>query len=219
MKRLTEWLAAPLFWLTIVLCMLLGSLPAHAQTAPTFTFGVSGTSTDGKTIVPTVTWSTTPAATSCAATATPAKTDWTGNKAAAGTAALTAVAATTSFQLLCNWPGNTTAIVTWAPPTTNTDGSPLTDLAGFRVQWGQQSGDQNMDQTVYLSNPALRTWTSPALSPTGQWFFGVKAFNSLGLESALSNIASKVTTATTALTRSMDIVIRFPAAPTNLTVQ
>jgi hypothetical protein len=26
--------------------------------------------------------------------------------------------------------------VTWTAPTTNTDGSPLTDLAGYRAEWG-----------------------------------------------------------------------------------
>lgn len=194
---------------------------AAAQT-PTFTFGVSGTSQDGKTIRPTISWATSPAATSCTASATPAKSDWTGTKTAqapAGGSLLTAVSATTSFQLVCNWPGDQVGVVTWVPPTTNTDGTPLTDLAGFRVQWGRASGDVNMDQTVYLSEPARTTWTSPALSPAGPWFFGVKAFNSLGLESTLSNVVSKTITLTNSITRSMDIVIRFPAAPTNLAVQ
>lgn len=206
-------------FLLSIAALALFSACAIAQTAPTFTFGVSGTSSDGKTIVPAVTWSTTPAATSCAATATPAKADWTGTKTAAGTATLTAVSATTSFQLVCSWPGDTTAIVTWTAPTTNTDGSALMDLAGFRVQWGRTTGDANMDQTVYLSDPKLTSWTSPALTPPAQWFFGVKAFNSLGLESTLSNVSSKTTTATISLTRAMDIVIRFPGSPTNVAVK
>lgn len=207
MKRLFAIAALSLF-----------SVGAIAQT-PTFTFGVSGTSQDGKTIRPTITWATSPAATSCTASATPAKTDWTGAKAAQGSGTLlTAVSATTSFALACNWPGDQVALVTWEKPTQNNDGSPLTDLAGFRVQFGRASGDANMDQSVYLSDPARTSWTSSALSPAGPWFFGVKAFNSLGLESSLSSIATKTITLTNSLTRSMDIVIRFPGPPTNVTV-
>ncbi|HZX49313.1 MAG TPA: fibronectin type III domain-containing protein, partial [Nitrospirota bacterium] len=33
------------------------------------------------------------------------------------------------------------AILTWDPPTTNSDGSPLTDLAGYKVYYGPTSGN------------------------------------------------------------------------------
>src|SRR4030065_2503178 len=35
------------------------------------------------------------------------------------------------------------AILTWDPPTTNSDGSPLTDLAGYKVYYGPTSGNYN----------------------------------------------------------------------------
>ncbi len=204
----------------IALCVIacLASRPAHSQT-PTFTFGVSGTSSDGRTIAPTITWATTPSATSCTASATPAKGDWTGTKTGGGSSQLTSVSVTTSFQLVCTWPGDSTALVSWAKPTLNEDGSALTNLAGFRVQWGQVSGDQNMGSTVYLNDPTKTSWRSPALSPAGPWFFGVKAFNALGIESSLSAVVTKTTTAAVSLTRSADIVIRIPAPPSSVTVE
>src|SRR3990172_13172687 len=33
------------------------------------------------------------------------------------------------------------AVLTWTPPTTNADGTPLTDLAGYKVYYGTASGN------------------------------------------------------------------------------
>ena len=75
-----------------------------------------------------------------------------------------------------------------------------------------------MSQTVYLSDPARTSWTSPALA-AGPWFFGVKAFNAQGIESDLSNIATKTLSAAQSLTRSAKIQIDKPNAPANVGVQ
>ncbi len=39
------------------------------------------------------------------------------------------------------------ATLSWDPPTTNADGTPLTDLAGYRIYYGTSSGSysQNID--------------------------------------------------------------------------
>ena len=81
-----------------------------------------------------------------------------------------------------------TAIVSWVPPTTNTDGSALTDLAGYRIAYGRSSSV--LDQVVSLSNPGLSTYTVNNLA-SGQWFFAVYAVNSQGIESDISNVGSK----------------------------
>ncbi len=180
-----------------------------AQAAPALTFSLQTSTSDGKTVVPKLTWSTTPAATSCTASGA---TDWTGTKAAAGTVTLAAVSATRTFSLVCNWPGVTVAAVSWVAPTQNVDDSPLTDLAGFRIMYGQTATEAGLDQSVYLQSPTATTWTSPALA-AGQWYFGVKAFNSLGLEGPLSNIAGKTMTAAAQDQRSLALTIRFPKAP------
>jgi hypothetical protein len=78
--------------------------------------------------------------------------------------------------------------VTWSPPTTNTDGSPLTNLAGYKVYWGTQQG--NYSSSVTLNNPGLTSYVVTNLTP-GTWYFTVTSLNSQGVESSFSNAASK----------------------------
>lgn len=81
-----------------------------------------------------------------------------------------------------------TAALSWQAPTQNTDGSPLTDLAGFRIHYGKSS--DALVSTVQLDNPALTSYVIDKLD-AGTWYFAVTAYTSGGRESALSNIASK----------------------------
>jgi putative Ig domain-containing protein len=80
------------------------------------------------------------------------------------------------------------AMLTWTPPTQNTDGSPLNNLAGYRVYWGTQQG--NYPNSVTLSNPGLASYVVDQLTPA-QWYFVVTAYSSTGVESGFSNMASK----------------------------
>lgn len=72
----------------------------------------------------------------------------------------------------------------WTPPTTNTDGSPLTDLAGYRVYSGcsQPGAYQNRADV----GPSVTTIT---LDLTGTCYAVVTAINALNTESARSNEA------------------------------
>lgn len=182
-----------------------------AANAQTLDFTLKTSSTDGKTVTPTLTWSTTPAATTCTASGA---TDWTGSKAAAGTATLAAVNASRTYAIVCNWPGVTKAALAFDTPTTNSDGSALTNLAGFRIQYGNKSASEvDLTTSEYLNDPKATGWTSPALT-AGTWYFGVKAFNTLGLEGAISNIVSKAITADASQQRALELAIKFPAAMT-----
>lgn len=80
------------------------------------------------------------------------------------------------------------AIVDWTPPTTNADGTTLTNLAGFRVTYGR--GPDSLTESVSLNNASLASYTVTNLV-SGDWYFAVYAVNSAGLESVASNIASK----------------------------
>jgi hypothetical protein len=80
------------------------------------------------------------------------------------------------------------ASLTWNPPTQNTDGSPLTDLAGYRVYWGTSQG--NYSNAVTVNNPGLSTYVVDQLTPA-TWYFTVTALNAAGVESGFSNVASK----------------------------
>jgi hypothetical protein len=80
------------------------------------------------------------------------------------------------------------ATVEWTAPTTNTDGSALTDLVGYRLAYGHTSDD--LDQSVSVNDASTTNYTIENLT-LGQWFFAVYAVNSLGFESDISNVATK----------------------------
>jgi hypothetical protein len=80
------------------------------------------------------------------------------------------------------------ATLSWTPPTTNTDGSPLTNLAGYKIYWGTSQG--NYTSSTTLNNAGLTSYVVTNLTP-GTWFFVATATNSAGVESAFSTVASK----------------------------
>jgi len=80
------------------------------------------------------------------------------------------------------------ATLRWTPPTLNEDGSPITNLRGYRVYYGTSS--TNLSTVLELANPGLTSAVVENLSPA-TWYFAVKAYNTANVESALSNIASK----------------------------
>lgn len=84
-------------------------------------------------------------------------------------------------------PPTGTARLRWTPPTQNTDGSSLTNLAGYRIAYGTSSSA--LTQMIQVANPGLSSYTLSNLSP-GTYYFAVRAYASSG-ESDPSNIASK----------------------------
>ncbi|MBL8266281.1 putative Ig domain-containing protein [Steroidobacter sp.] len=103
-----------------------------------------------------------------------------------GTASTTLAAFTITVSAVANASGSAT--LSWTAPTTNSDGSSLGNLAGFRVMYGRSSG--SLDQTVTLDNPSINRYVVENLS-SGTWYFAVMAVNSAGTTSQLSNTASK----------------------------
>ena len=73
-------------------------------------------------------------------------------------------------------------ILTWDAPTTNADGTPLTDLAGYKIYYGTSSGSYTT--TVDAGN--VTTYNVPAL-PSGTYYFAVTAVDTSGNESDYSN--------------------------------
>jgi len=100
----------------------------------------------------------------------------------------TASASLPAFSLAVLQAATGSATVSWTAPTTNSDGTPLTDLAGYRVQYGRTSG--SFDQSAPVNNAGLTSFTVDNLSQ-GTWYFGVVAVNAAGVESDVSNVASK----------------------------
>lgn len=81
------------------------------------------------------------------------------------------------------------ATLSWLPPTANTDGSPLTDLAGYVIYWGKSP--YSLKNSVRIHNAGLSVYLIEPLEPA-TWFFSTAAFNADGLESEPSNLVAKV---------------------------
>ncbi len=73
--------------------------------------------------------------------------------------------------------------LTWVAPTENVDGSALTDLAGYKIYYGTQSG--NYSESVDVSDPGA---TQHDLTVTmGTYYLAMTALDTDGNESAYSN--------------------------------
>jgi hypothetical protein len=96
-----------------------------------------------------------------------------------------------SFNIAVNSPGTSTgsATLSWTPPTRNTNGTTLTNLAGYRIYYG--TSPSSLTRTVTLSNAGLSRYVLSDLS-AATWYFSVRAYTSSGAESANSNTVSKV---------------------------
>ena len=80
------------------------------------------------------------------------------------------------------------ATLRWTPPTQNEDGSPITNLKGYRIYYGTNSS--NLSSVVDIASAAIDSAVVEDLSPA-TWYFALKAYNTANVESAFSNIASK----------------------------
>jgi hypothetical protein len=79
------------------------------------------------------------------------------------------------------------AVVNWVPPTQNTNGSPLTDLAGIKIYYGTSSS--NLSQMVQVSSTGATATTIPNLT-SGVWYFGGVSYTTGGTQSAMSSVVS-----------------------------
>jgi hypothetical protein len=136
----------------------------------------------------TLNWSSTDA-TSCTAGG-----GWSGTRPTSGSATVGPLTAQTTFSLTCSGAGgnamtmmsvSVTAAVTlnWRAPEQNVDGSPLTNLAGYRIHYGTLSRNYS---TVVTLNTASATSYSVTL-PSGTYYLAMTALDGQGNESGLSN--------------------------------
>ena len=93
-----------------------------------------------------------------------------------------------SFTITVNQISNGTATLNWTAVTQNTNGTALTNLAGYYVYYGTSATDMN--QTVQIANPTVTTYIVQNLS-AGTWYFGVAAYTSSGTTGQVSNVGSK----------------------------
>jgi hypothetical protein len=94
-----------------------------------------------------------------------------------------------AFSINVVAPTTGAATLSWTPPTQKTDGSTLTDLAGFTVVYGTSS--TALTQSVQVANPSINRYVVEQLA-AGTYYFAIKAYTASGTESQVSNIVSKV---------------------------
>jgi hypothetical protein len=78
--------------------------------------------------------------------------------------------------------------LSWLPPTTNTNGTPLTNLAGYRIYYG--TSPSSLTHSTQITNPGIADYVIDNLSPA-TWYFSLVSYNSANVESPLSAIVSK----------------------------
>lgn len=190
------------------LVLFLMAFGVHA--APTVTLTASPTS--GISPLPvTLTWTST-GATTCIASG-----DWSGTKVLNGTQTFATVTTAKTYTLTCT-EGSGTAKATWTAPTQNTDGSALTNLAGFKLFYATSLAALPNASPVLINNKLTTTYDVTGLG-AGTWYFGLKAFSSTGVDSVMSNTASKVVTLATATASASVSVDTQPGPPTIVTVE
>ncbi|MGA8706145.1 MAG: fibronectin type III domain-containing protein [Steroidobacteraceae bacterium] len=75
----------------------------------------------------------------------------------------------------------------WDAPTENTNGSALTNLAGFQILYGTSS--TSLTQTISINSVGILSYVVENLTP-GTWYFEVVAVNSAGEISGPSTVVS-----------------------------
>jgi predicted small secreted protein len=78
--------------------------------------------------------------------------------------------------------------VSWSAPTANTDGSALTNLAGYRVYYG--TAPNTLNQSLDVPSAGANEFIVGGLQ-VGTWYFAVVAYTNTGLESTHSSVVSK----------------------------
>jgi hypothetical protein len=100
-----------------------------------------------------------------------------------------ASAALSPFAITVADASNGAASLMWTPPTQNTDGTTLTNLAGYRIVYGTAA--TQLTQTIQVTNAGMSSYVVENLAP-GTYYFAIRAYTSSGAESADSNVVAKV---------------------------
>ena len=99
-----------------------------------------------------------------------------------------AMIALPSFSISVQQSSMGSVTLSWQPPTTRTDGSPLTSLAGYRIRYGTSSA--SYPNVVVIQNGGVTSAVVGNLPPA-TYYFVITAFDAMGLESDQSPAVSK----------------------------
>jgi Putative Ig domain len=98
-------------------------------------------------------------------------------------------ASLTPFTIRISAPsgGTGTASISWIAPTENTDGTPVTDLAGYHLYYGTNASE--LTETITVQGAASINYVFSDLDP-GTYYFAIVAYNSAGTDSGKSNVVN-----------------------------
>jgi hypothetical protein len=91
------------------------------------------------------------------------------------------------FAITVSGSGAKSVSLEWEPPTDNSDGTPLQDLSGYKIYYGNTS--KKYSASIVVNNPGVTRYVVDTL-PTGQYYFALTALNASGLESSMSDEVS-----------------------------
>ncbi|MDB6091106.1 MAG: hypothetical protein JWN85_3890 [Gammaproteobacteria bacterium] len=83
---------------------------------------------------------------------------------------------------------NGSATLRWVPPTQNTDGTAITNLAGYHINYGNSAS--SLTQSLDIPDPTATSGTVQGLT-SGTWYFALASYNGDGTSSALTTPVSK----------------------------
>lgn len=196
--------------LTLALVLpLLHPQASFAQVTPKVNFSCTPTSAV-ESLTPSCTWSTV-GVVSCTASGA-----WSGDKALSGTEILPAQDRDVSAMLVCRT-ANGGAVVSWQPPTQNTNGTPLTNLAGFKVYQATTAAGLASSTPVNVG-ASIRSYTFTDL-PEGPRVFAVTAVTTTGVESAMSAPPGTKTIASTEVSAAVPLKVDTRPKAVAVTVQ
>jgi hypothetical protein len=98
----------------------------------------------------------------------------------------TASAELAAFAITVTAEGMQPVTISWVVPTTNTNGTRSTNLAGYHIYYGASAETLDRVVTVYSADVTAHVFKNLA---SGTWYFAVTAFNEEKVESELSAVA------------------------------
>jgi Putative Ig domain len=98
-----------------------------------------------------------------------------------------AKAALPAFAIDVTQLGSKSTTLSWVAPTENSDGSALTNLAGYSICYGTSKTD--LSHMITVRSVGITTYVISNLS-AGRYYFAIRAYNTAGVHSSLSNIVT-----------------------------
>jgi hypothetical protein len=82
-------------------------------------------------------------------------------------------------------PSDKSVTLSWSPPKRNSDGSSLTDLAGYTLHYGTTS--QDYTGSIEITRPMQTSYViNTSTFPRGRYYFAISAYNTEQVSSSLS---------------------------------